>query len=59
LKECKAHCSDSLKTCGAINPIKQLLPKRPPSPTCQNQRRAFNFQASAHCIQACLVASQP
>jgi len=59
LKGCKAHCSDSVKTCGAINPIKQLLPKRLPSPTCHSQHRVFNFQASAHCIQGCLVVSRP
>jgi len=51
------HCSDSVKTCGAINPIKQLLPKRLPWPMCQNQHCAFNCQASAHCIQDCLVVS--
>jgi len=51
------HCSDSVKTCGAINPIKQLLLKWLPSPTCQNQHHAFNFQASAHCIQGYLVVS--
>jgi len=49
------HCSDSVKTCGAINPIKQLLPKRLPSPTCQNQHCTFTFQASAHCMQGSLV----
>jgi len=59
LKECKAHWSDSVKTCSAINPIKQLLPKRLPSLTCHNQHSAFNIQASAHCIQGCLVVSYP
>jgi len=48
---------DSVKTCGAINPIKQLLPKWLPSPTCQNQHSVFYFLASAHCIPGCLVVS--
>jgi len=30
-----------------------------PSPTCQNQHRAFNFQASVHCVRRCLVVSRP
>ena len=58
-KECKAHCSDGVKTCGGINLIKQLLPKRLHSPPCQNQHRAFNFQASAHCVRHCPVVSRP
>jgi len=44
------HCSDGVKTCGAINPIKQLLLKRLPLLTCQNQHRTFTFQVSAHCV---------
>jgi len=43
LKECIAHCSDGVKICGAIDLIKQMLPKRLPSLTCQNQHRMFNF----------------
>jgi len=53
------HCSDGVKTCGVINPFKQLLPKWLPSLMCQNQHRAFNFQASAHCARHWLVASCP
>jgi len=49
------HCPDSVKTCGAINPIKQLLQKRLPSPMCQNQHHAFNFQGSVHCVWHCLI----
>jgi len=48
-----------VKTCSAINPIKQLLPKGLPSPTCQNQHRAFNFQASAIVYRAVWLCRVP
>jgi len=57
LKEC--NWSDGVKTCGAINLIKHLLPKQLLSLACQNQHRTFNFHASAHCVWHCLVMPCP